>query len=162
KVESYERTRESMSGEPEGKRGLTKEQLADLSRHFDEDITFSRHIRAKVQDAEPGRATLYIDVQDFHLNGAGTLHGGVYASLMDNTMGLALISEVGVRTATVDLNVHFLGAVKEGRITCRAEVVHRTRRLATLEARVHDDHTNLVALGSGTFRIFEQRGNPLV
>lgn len=144
------------------KPGLTPRQLKDLSRHFDEDITFSRHIRAKVKDAEPGRATLYIDVQDFHLNGAGTLHGGVYASLIDNTMGLALISRVGVRTATVDLNVHFLGAVKEGRITCEAAIAHQTRRLATVEARVRDYAGNLVALGTGTFRIFEQRGNPLV
>ncbi|WP_119070577.1 PaaI family thioesterase [Rubrobacter indicoceani] len=151
-----------MSETSSGKPGLTREQLADLSRHFDEDITFSRHIRAKVKEAVPGEATLYIDVQDFHLNGAGTLHGGVYASLIDNTMGLALISEVGVRTATIDLNVRFLGAVREGRVTCRAEVVHRTRRLATLEARVHDDLENLVALGSGTFRIFEKQGRPLV
>ncbi|AHY45922.1 hypothetical protein RradSPS_0639 [Rubrobacter radiotolerans] len=149
----------SPSGDPPG---LTEKQLVALSRHFDEDITFSRHIRAKVLDAKPGEATLYIDVQDFHLNGAGTLHGGVYASLIDNTMGLALISKVGVRTATIDLNVHFLGAVKEGRIVCRAEIVHQTRRLATLEAKVHDDRENLVALGTGTFRIFEQRGNPLV
>lgn len=142
--------------------GLTDEQLRALSRHFDEDITFSRHIRAKVADAAPGRASLYIDVQDFHLNGAGSLHGGVYASLMDNTMGLALISQVGVRTATIDLNVHFLGAVREGRITCRAEIVHQTRRLATLEAKVHDSEGTLVALGTGTFRVFEGKGNPLV
>jgi uncharacterized protein (TIGR00369 family) len=146
----------------EEKTGLTDDQIRELTRHFDEDITFSRHMRAKVMDVEPGRATLYIDVEDFHLNGAGSLHGGVYASLIDNTMGLALISKVGVRTATIDLNVHFLGAVREGRIVCRSEIVSRTRRLATLEAKVFDEKENLVALGTGTFRIFERRGNPLV
>jgi uncharacterized protein (TIGR00369 family) len=146
----------------EEKSGLTDEQMKELTRHFDEDITFSRHMRAKVGTVEPGEATLYIDVEDFHLNGAGSLHGGVYASLIDNTMGLALISKVGVRTATIDLNVHFLGAVREGRIVCHAEIVSRTRRLATLEAKVFDENENLVALGVGTFRIFEKRGNPLV
>ncbi|MBA2693249.1 MAG: PaaI family thioesterase [Rubrobacter sp.] len=146
----------------EEKSGLTDEQMKELTRHFDEDITFSRHMRAKVGAVAPGEATLYIDVEDFHLNGAGSLHGGVYASLIDNTMGLALISKVGVRTATIDLNVHFLGAVREGRITCRSEIVSRTRRLATLEAKVFDENENLVALGVGTFRIFEKRGNPLV
>lgn len=146
----------------EQKNGLTDEQIKALTRHFDEDITFSRHMRAKVGEVEPGKATLYIDVEDFHLNGAGSLHGGVYASLIDNTMGLALISQVGVRTATIDLNVHFLGSVREGRITCRSEIVHQTRRLATLEAKVFDDEETLVALGTGTFRIFERQGNPLV
>jgi acyl-coenzyme A thioesterase PaaI-like protein len=52
--------------------------------------------------------------------------------------------------------------VREGRITCSAEVVHRTRRLATVEARVRDGDGNLVAMGTGTFRIFEKRGDPIV
>ena len=67
---------------------------------------------------------------------------------------------VGLRTATIGLDVHFLGA-EEGRITCSAEVVHRTRRIATVEARVRDGNGNLVAMGTGTFRIFEKRGDPI-
>ena len=101
-------------------------------------------------------------MESIHLNGNGTLHGGVYASLLDNAMGFSVAALVGLRTATIDLDVHFLGAVREGRITCSAEVVHRTRRIATVEARVCDGDRNLVALGAGTFRIFEQRGDPIV
>jgi acyl-coenzyme A thioesterase PaaI-like protein len=52
--------------------------------------------------------------------------------------------------------------VREGRITCSAEVVHRTRRIATVEAKVRDGDQNLVAMGTGTFRIFEKRGDPIV
>ncbi len=141
---------------------LSKEQMDLLVRYFDEEVTFSKHIGARVEEMEPGRATLYVDTEDFHLNGSGTLHGGVYASLLDNAMGLALISRVGVRTATVGMNVHFLGAVGGGRINCHAEVVHRTRRLATVEGKVHDEEGNLVAMGTGTFRIFEKRGNAIV
>jgi uncharacterized protein (TIGR00369 family) len=85
-------------------------------------------------------------VEDVHLNGNGTLHGGVYASLLDNAMGLSVAALVGLRTATIGLDVHFLGAVREGRITCSAEVVHRTRRIATVEAKVLDTEGNLVAL----------------
>ena len=40
--------------------------------------------------------------------------------------------------------------------------VHRTRRIATVEARVRDGDGNLVAMGTGTFRIFEKRGDPIV
>lgn len=142
--------------------GLSREQLDLLVRYFDEDITFSKHIGAKVEDVEPGIATLYIDVEEIHLNGNDTLHGGVHAALMDNAMGLAVISRAATRTATIGMNVHFLGAVGGGRITCRAEVVHRTRRLATVESKVHDDEGNLVAMGTGTFRTFEKWGNALV
>jgi uncharacterized protein (TIGR00369 family) len=141
---------------------LSKEQLDHLTRYFNEEVTFSRHIGAKVEEVEPGRSVIHIDVEGVHLNGTGTLHGGVYASLIDNAMGLSVLSLVGVRTATIQMNVHFLGAVGGGRITCESEVVHRTRRTATAEAKVHDADGNLVALGTGAFRVFEKPGNAIV
>jgi uncharacterized protein (TIGR00369 family) len=141
---------------------LSEEQLERLARYFDEEVTFSRHIGAKVEEVEPGRSIIFIDVEDIHLNGTGTLHGGVYASLIDNAMGLSVLSLVGVRTATIEMNVHFLGAVSEGRITCQSQVVHRTRRTATAEAKVHDAQGNLVAMGTGAFRVFEKKGNAIV
>src|ERR671920_1094774 len=141
---------------------LSKEQLDHLARYFNEEVTFSKHIGAKVEEVEPGRSIVYIEVEDTHLNGAGTLHGGVYASLLDNAMGLSVLALVGVRTATIEMNVHFLGAVNEGRITCESEVLHRTRRTATAEAKVHDAEGNLVALGTGAFRVFESKGNVII
>ena len=141
---------------------LSKEQLDHLTRYFNEEVTFSRHIGAKVEEVEPGRSIISIAVKDIHLNGAGTLHGGVYASLIDTSMGLSVLALVGVRTATIQMNVHFLGAVGGGRITCESEVVHRTRRTATAEARVRDAEGNLVAMGTGAFRVFETRGNAIV
>jgi uncharacterized protein (TIGR00369 family) len=152
--------REHLMGDDVGT--LSKEQLTRLAQYFDEKVTFSRHIMSKVEEVEPGRAVCHIDIEDVHLNGNGTLHGGVYASLLDNAMGLAVAALVGLRTATIALDVHFLGAVREGRITCTSEVVHRTRRIATVEGKVRDADHNLVAMGTGTFRIFEKRGNPIV
>ncbi len=140
----------------------SNEELDRLVRHFMEAVTFSRHIGSQVEEVEPGRAVLHIDVEEYHLNGNGTLHGGVYASLIDNAMGISVAALVGVRTATTQMNVHFLGPVSSGRIVCRGEVVHRTRRTATAEAKVYDGEGNLVAIGTGAFRIFEQRGNPIV
>ena len=141
---------------------LSNEQLTRLAQYFDEKVTFSRHIGSKVEEVEPGKAVCHIDVEDIHLNGNGTLHGGVYAALIDNAMGLSVAALVGLRTATIGLDVHFLGAVNEGRITCSSEVVHRTRRIATVEAKVRDAEGNLVATGTGTFRVFEKRGDPIV
>ena len=141
---------------------LSAKQLDHLAQYFNEEVTFSKHIGAKVQDVQPGRSVISIDVEDIHLNGAGTLHGGVYASLIDNAMGLSVLSLVGVRTATIEMNVHFLGAVSEGRITCQSQVIHRTRRTATAEAKVHDEEGNLVAMGTGAFRVFEKKGNAIV
>ena len=141
---------------------LNDEQLKELARYFDEKVTFSKHIGAKVEEVEPGRSVVYIDIEDVHMNGSGTLHGGVYASLMDNAMGLAVLALVGTRTATIEMNTHFLGSVNEGRILCRSEVVHRTRRTATAESKVYDPDGNLVAMGTAAFRVFEKKGNAIV
>ncbi len=141
---------------------LDREQLDRLTTYFEEHVTFSNHIKIKIEDVEPGYAVLYLDVEEIHGNGNGTLHGGVYTSLIDNAMGISVSSLVGVRVATTQMNVHFLGAVREGRITCRGEVVHRTRRTATAEGRVYDKKGNIVAMGTGSFRIFEKKGDPIV
>ena len=143
-------------------RALKPEEIEELTAYFNEAVTFGKHIKSRVENVEPGRARMYIDVEDYHLNGNGTLHGGVYASLIDNAMGMAVLALVGVRTATVEMNVHFLGAVGGGRITCHADVVHRTRRMATAEAKVYDEEGNLVAMGTGAFRVFEKKGNAIV
>ena len=141
---------------------LSPEQLEHLTRYFNEEVTFSKHIGAKVEEVEPGRAVIRIEVGDIHLNGSGTLHGGVYASLMDNAMGLAVLALVGTRTATIEMNIHFLGGVKEGTITCHSEVVHRSRRTATAESKVYDESGELVAMGTAAFRVFEKKGNAIV
>jgi uncharacterized protein (TIGR00369 family) len=137
----------------DGERVLNGEQLDRLARYFNEEVTFSKYIGAKVEEVEPGRADLYMDVEDIHLNGTGTLHGGVYASLIDNAMGISVLALVGVRTATIQMNVH---------LPRGGEVVHRTRRTATAEAKVHDANGELVALGTGAFRVFEKKGNAIV
>jgi uncharacterized protein (TIGR00369 family) len=125
-------------------------------------MTFERHLGVQVGEVQPGHATLYIDVEPFHLNGNGTLHGGVYASLIDNAMGFAVAALARVRIATTQMNVHFLAPISTGRITCTADLVHRTRRTATAEAKVHDADGNLLAMGTAAFRIFEQQGDPIV
>jgi len=114
-----------------------------------------------VEEIEPGNAACHIDVENVHLNGDGALHGGV-ASLIDNTMRLSAAARVGLRTATIGLDFHFLGAVKEGKITCAAEVVHRTRHIATVEANVSDGEGTFRASCTGTSCIFEKRGAPFV
>ena len=124
--------------------------------------TFERHLGVKVGEVQPGKAVLFIDIEAHHLNGNGTLHGGVYAALIDNAMGFATAALAQVRVATTQMNVHFLAPISAGRITCTAEVTHRTRRTGTAEAKVRDAEGNLLAMGTGAFRIFEQQGHPIV
>lgn len=144
------------------RRALSEEQLKTLSERFEEGTTFSSHVGMRVEEVEPGRAVVYADIEEKHLNGNGTLHGGVYATLIDNAMGLSVSTLVGLRTATVQMNVHFVGSVSHGRLTCCGEVVHRSRRTATTVGKVYGEDGNLLAMGTGSFRVFQRRGAPIV
>ena len=139
-----------------------KQRLDGLARYFEEKVAFAGLVGLRVGDMEPGRPELYVDVEAGHLNGNGTLHGGVHATLVDSDMSLALLALVDRRIATTQMNVHFVGPAGGGRINCRGEVVQRTRRTATAEGKVYDEGGALIAHGTGAFRIFEERGDPLV
>ena len=82
---------------------LSEEQLEVFSERFEEATIFSNHVGTKVWEVRPGRAVLYLDVEEIHLNGSGYLHGGVYASLIDNAMGLSVAPLVGLRAATTQI-----------------------------------------------------------
>jgi uncharacterized protein (TIGR00369 family) len=116
--------------------------------------TFWEHLGCRLVKAEGGIAIVEIDVQKHHLNGLGILHGGVHASLLDNTMGLAAMSLVqSPQVVTTTLQVHFTAPLEEGRITAEAQVVHRTARSITAQGRIVDGEGRLGAFASASFRI---------
>ena len=51
----------------------------------------NRPVRAQ-QPVEDGEARLEVEVDERHLNPAGTVHGGMLATLVDTTMGAAVRS----------------------------------------------------------------------
>lgn len=136
-----------------------RERFAPLVRYFGEAVAFAGHVGVKVGEIKPGRAILYVDVEKFHLNGNDTLHGGAHATLVDSAMSLSLIALTGSRIATAHMNVHYLGPLEGGRVTCRGEVVHRTRRTATAEGRVYDEEGNILAVATGPFRGFRKKAH---
>ena len=63
-----------------------------------------------------------------HLNRAGVVHGGALGTLMDHVVSSVAWEASGRKPClTVQLDTHFLAAVKEGMfVEGRAEVEHRT------------------------------------
>lgn len=73
-----------------------------------------------------------------HLNPAGVVHGGALLTLMDHAIS-AVAWEASERApcVTVQLDTHFVGAVRDGQFAeARAEVSHRTRSLIFMRGTV--------------------------
>ena len=96
--------------------------------------------------ADDGTATLELDVTEDHLNAAGTLHGGVLATLVDTAMGQAVRSSTGEHDvpATSQLTVTYLRPGKPGHLRATGRVSTQGEHLTVCEADVEQDGRTLV------------------
>lgn len=116
--------------------------------------TFWGYLGCKMESASEEEVVVTLDAQPHHMNMMGIVHGGVLSSLMDNAMGIAvMLDRPGESTVTSNLNVHFVTPAREGRLTVKANIVHRTRRSVTTESRITDGSGELVAISTGSFRV---------
>src|SRR5947209_20069691 len=107
---------------------------------------FAERLGARAESAADGSAVVRFEAREEHLNPAGTLHGGVLATLVDTAMGMA------VRTATDDddvpatsqLTVTYLRPGKPGPVSVRAQVRTRGEHLTVCDADVEQDGHDLV------------------
>lgn len=114
-----------------------------------------------LEEAEEGRVVFSMIAGREHENPMGTMHGGMLATLVDTAMGCAVSSTLKADEAftTLELHMNFVRAVTKdtGRISAVGNVVHRGGRVATVEARVHDDDGNLCAHATSTCLILRSR-----
>lgn len=111
----------------------------------DEDRGFLTLVGASVPETEDGTARLGIEVDERHLNQAGTVHGGLLATLVDATMGAAVRSAVDEEVpATSQLTLTYLRPGRPGRLEVTAQVRKRGTSLTVCEAGVEQDGKPLV------------------
>ena len=109
------------------------------------DSGFIALVGAAAPTAEDGEARLEVEVDERHLNPAGTVHGGMLATLVDTTMGAAVRSAAdGDVAATSQLSVTYLRPGKPGRLVVTATVRKRGESLTVVEADVAQDGQSLV------------------
>jgi uncharacterized protein (TIGR00369 family) len=102
---------------------------------------FARGLGIRVDDTDDGRSRLSLEVTDEHLNPAGTLHGGVLATVVDTAMGQAVRTVTGDDDvpATSQLTVTYLRPGRPGAIVATAAVRTRGEHLTVCEAEVEQD-----------------------
>ena len=96
----------------------------------------------RIEALGEGRVDVYVTPQEFHYNPLGTVHGGVFATMLDSACGCAVhtMLPAGVFYTSLDLSLKFLRpvTVDTGPITAEATVIHFGRRTALAEGRITD------------------------
>ncbi|MGX5655342.1 PaaI family thioesterase [Geodermatophilus nigrescens] len=117
---------------------------------------FAGGLGARMREGDDGAAVLDFEVRDEHLNPAGTLHGGVLATLVDTAMGQAVRTTTGEGEvpATSQLTVTYLRPGKPGPLEVRGRVRTRGEHLTICEADVEQEGRAL-AHAVATFAVLQ-------
>ena len=121
----------------------------------DDDSPFLRFLGIEEGLSEDGMGSVSLAVQPHHLQGAGQVHGGLIAALVDTAFFRAVRSTLmpGQRTTTVELKVNFLESADSGHLTANATIISNSNRLTVADVEVTAEDGRLIAQGLGTFLI---------
>ena len=112
-----------------------------------------------INEASSGRVVVTAEPRDIHLNPAGSVHGGLAATLLDSAMGLAIQSRLdrGIGSTTLEFKISLLRPIAPdiGLITAEGVVLSLGRRVGTAEGRLTDTSGRLLAHGTTTCLIFQ-------
>lgn len=110
--------------------------------------------RPHLEDVQEGRVVFRLRPQGFHYNPIGSVHGGVYATLLDSAVACAIHSTLpaGATYTTLELKVNYLRPLLEGgpEVQAIGEVIHVTRQTGLAEGRIVDENGKIYAHATTT------------
>ena len=131
---------------------VTAEQYAYAENAL-HSLPFAKLIGMRLVSLKLDEAQIAIEMRDDLRQPSGVLHGGVTATLIDTAMAFAVRTrlEPTAATATIDLTVHYLRPLVEGKAICIARVVRAGKRIFTVSADVENEEGKLIATGLSTY-----------
>jgi uncharacterized protein (TIGR00369 family) len=141
-----------------GKKGKKEMLLNDIQKEYEES-PFSSLVGLKVLVFKEGKVTLEIPVQKHFYNTMGTVHGGIYATLLDTAMAMTTKSVVKVSSVTINMNINFIKAISEGILIVEGTIIKLGYRLVLTESKIFDENGVLLANATGTFKVLREKEN---
>lgn len=134
----------------------TLEQLARYSEAFNQSATLM-HFGMKVGFPNIDTVEVILDpVQAEQRGGLGSdaVNGGVLAAMFDLVIGCApALVDPTRRSATVQLSLNFMNAVRGDRVTARAHVTRAGEKLVFASASIFDSQGQECATATGLSRL---------
>lgn len=132
---------------------MTREHLAE----FVSAIPFNRYCGIELDRTHDDGVTVACDIAPDLLNGHGTLHGGLTATLADVALGIAVCWLVGKTKSatTVEMKINYLRPAVSGRVKARAKLVRTGSTLCTGTVEIVDENKQVVAVALGTYMLLK-------
>jgi len=103
-----------------------------------------------LKKADMGSISVEFVVREDQCNHAGVLHGGIISTMLDELMGMTLITiEIDFLYVTINLHVDFLFGAKAGEtVTVTSEVFRVGKKIANVEAKMYNADGKILAKGT--------------
>ncbi|MGW1748930.1 PaaI family thioesterase [Streptomyces sp. NPDC002092] len=115
-----------------------------------------------VEEVDHGHAVFSLEPGEEHYNPIGSVHGGIYATLLDSAAGCAVQSTLppGMGYTSLDLTVKFLRPITAdtGKVRAVGSILSSGRRTALAEARLFDSADRLLAHATSSCMLFPVPG----
>ena len=122
--------------------------MQEIKEFFSANDLFARHAGIELADVGPGRAKASMKIQPFHINGAGTVHGGAIFTLADFAFAVASNSH-GIMAMGINASVNFVKATIKGTLYAEATEQSIGPKLASYSVMITDDAGDVVAIFQG-------------
>lgn len=109
---------------------------------------FSNELGIKLESVSDNSAVLSLSVTQKHLNGHGTVHGGVIYSLADAAFAVACNAD-GIPSVAINTSVTYMKSIKSGKLIAKAYEFSKNHRLGSYIVEVYDDEGEKIAVFQG-------------
>ena len=122
------------------------------------DQPFAALLGMEAIDTGVGWFEVGLDIELWHTQHDGIVHGGTVASLADTAVALAALTLIKSeeRVVTIEFKINFLRPARHGRLVCRGQVLRAGRSVTVSEAEVFaldGDTRTLIAKAMATIAI---------
>ena len=122
----------------------------DAMKKFVEKDHFAKHLGVEMLESfSAGKAKARMELKSYHLNSAGTAHGGAIFSLADAVFSVASNSH-GSLAMAINVSISFFKSAKSGMLIAEGREVSLNPKLATYLIDVKDEAGNAIPLFQGT------------
>jgi uncharacterized protein (TIGR00369 family) len=116
-----------------------------------------------IVDIQPGRVTFSLEVGEHLYNPIGSVHGGIFCTLLDSAMGCAVHSTLGPGQAytTLELKVNLVKALtlNTPSVVATGQVISAGRRVVTASGQITGPDGTLYAHATTTCLAIEPRSS---
>ena len=122
--------------------------MADVAQYFRDNDLFAQHCGIELLEAAGGSSKARLAIEKRHLNGIGTVHGGVLFTLADYAFAAACNSH-GTVAVAINCSISYVKAVQSGVLIATARETSLGGRIGTYSIDITDDKGALIAIFQG-------------